>query len=164
MLSGKRVAGFARAAREREVEAPLSRSRRVDCHRCGAALPLWSQTCPTCGAVQFEAPALSIPPELAAPRPEAPAPEPEPAPPAAAPAKDYRPHLAAGALLAFVATLVVPPLTGGIAIALGWLAYSRGAGAQRRQGLLVIVAGLAGTAIGLAIALWAEQAGILGAP
>jgi hypothetical protein len=112
--------------------------------------------------VLFEGPAgLEPPPELAAPsvlRPELPGPPamPSRAQPMAG-VDDFRLHIVVGALLAFVSTLVLPILFGPIAMALGWLAYARGRGAQRRQGLLVVVFAAAATVLGTYLGLWASQ-------
>lgn len=133
------------------------------CPQCSAEAPLWAPQCPHCAAVLFTVPALEPPPELAAPREvvvlPAPVP-PEPAPRLVG-VHDFRPHITVGAVLAFVSTLVLPPLFGGIAVALGWLAYSRGSGPQRRQGLWVMLAGAVGTGLGLALGWWVDQAGLL---
>jgi hypothetical protein len=67
-----------------------------------------------------------------------------------------------GGLLAFSATLVIPPLPGAAAIALGWTAYAHGQGKQRRQGVLVMAGGVAGIALGLAFGFWAQETGFLG--
>jgi hypothetical protein len=95
-------------------------------------------------ATQAPAPRFTIPPEVRE-----------------AARKDYRGHLQVGAIMAFASTLLLPPLTGLIAVALGWMAYARGPQAQRRLGLMVCAAGFVGKAIGLAVALWVEDAGLL---
>lgn len=110
-----------------------------------------------CGEPLLSEPRMEAPPSV---KGEAPAPAPLP-PPAAMGARDYRPHLTVGALLAFVATLVVPPLTGGVAMLLGYWAYAHGNPDEKRKGLLVMLAGLVGMSIGLAISLLVERAGLL---
>lgn len=118
-----------------------------------------------CGQAQFRVPAAPPPGQVPLP-PAAPS-SPVPAGPVGPPAQpvgvaqDYRGHITAGYLLALVATLVLPPLFGPIAMWLGYVVYTRGAGDQRKQGLWVIAAGLAGTAIGLAVALWIDATNLL---
>lgn len=119
-----------------------------------------------CGAAQFRVPPGPTPGQAPAPQgpllpppPAVPPPLAPPAPPVAP--QDYRGHITAGYLLALVATLVLPPLFGPLAMWLGWVVYSRGGGDQRKQGLWVIAAGIAGTAIGLAVALWIDAANLL---
>lgn len=137
--------------------------RPVECPRCKGEAPVWSQVCPSCGTVLFTPPAMQAPADLAPP--QAPAAPPRFVIPQAvrdAAAKDYKPHLTIGLILAFSATLVVPPLTGAIAMALGWMVYTRGAGAQKKQGLLVMAAAVAGMAVGLGVGFWVQEAGFLG--
>ena len=114
-----------------------------------------------CGARLFHTPGLQPPvdfrPVRAEPAPLQPRPAPPPLPP-----RDFRPHITLGFLLALVSTLVIPPLLGGVAVWLGWMAYSKGQGAQRRQGLLVIAAGVAGIVLGMVVSFWVESAKLLG--
>jgi hypothetical protein len=129
-----------------------------------------------CGAQQFHVPGMEAPADAPRPpghvqvlrNPPGQAPggpgSPVSAPPGPAPmvgVTDYGPHITVGYLLALVATLVLPPLFGAIALGLGWLAYSRGAGHQRKQGLYVMLAAIAATALGLAIAFYVDHIGLL---
>lgn len=125
---------------------------------------MWAQFCTQCGAQMYAVPRMEPPADVVPPR------RPDAVPPPAEPVEprpnlvgvqDFRPHLTLGAVLAFVATLVIPPLFGGIAAALGYLAYSRGNPVQRRQGLWLIVASIACIAIGLALTFWFQQAGFI---
>lgn len=137
------------------------------CPQCGSEQPLWAKHCMQCGAPQFRVPAptpagqVPLPPPATAPPGPVPAPAQPPVPPPPAEPKDYRPHITAGYLLALVSTLVLPPLFGPLAMWLGYVVYTKGAGDQRKQGLLVIAAGLVGTAIGMAVALWIDAADLL---
>lgn len=115
-----------------------------------------------CGAAQFKVPRPTPPAQV--PLPQAPAQAPAAPVAVAQPvgaAQDFRPHITAGYLLALVATLVLPPLFGPIAMWLGYLAYTRGAGDQRRQGLWVMLAGALGTVVGMVIALWIDAIDLL---
>lgn len=125
---------------------------------------MWAQFCMQCGTAQFRSGTLQPPPDVAAPvgartpPPWAPSAE-VPAPVAVV--QDMRAHITIGYLLAFVATLVLPPLFGAIGFGLGYLAYARGAAHQRQQGLWVMAANVAATVLGLAIALYIDHLGIL---
>lgn len=129
-----------------------------------------------CGAPLLRAPPAEPPaglapaPPAARPPPAPPGQGPPPAPlevpaepaPPPPPPKDYRSHITVGYLLAFVSTLVVPPVFGPIAMAIGWVVYRNAGGHQRQQGLFVLAAGFVGMAVGMAVGLWVQEADLLG--
>jgi hypothetical protein len=114
-----------------------------------------------CGEPLYSVPSMEAPAQPSPPVPSEAPPVPLQAPLPEGPRPDYRAHLLVGAILAFVATLVIPPLTGGLAMLLGYRVYARGNPDEKRRGLLVMLGGLVGTSIGLAIALVVQESGLL---
>jgi hypothetical protein len=114
-----------------------------------------------CGYEMARPPPMTAPDDLAPPPASTSPPQAAVVPPPA-PRQDLRPHLALGAVLAFVATLVIPPLFGGAALFLGWTVYKQSEGELQRRAKWLMVASIACTGIGLAVSLYAQEAGLLG--